>query len=176
MVDYYTKTKIDTLLYTNYSSLSFIADNFYDKSYLDNQCSLKADVSQLIEFVTTDNLNTNYNNSVEISINYDKKTDIDNFILSYRTGSYVDYNFYTKTETDISLANKVTNTGDISLPGMLGIGTSRHTNSRIRCNATAGGYTGYAELKAANSYDMFLNLSTTRTDGGWMYFQINNNS
>ena len=36
------------------------------------------------------------------------------------------------------------------------------------------GYTGYAELRAATSYDMFLNLSTTRTDGGWMYFKINN--
>ena len=57
---------------------------------------------------------------------------------------------------------------------MLDIGTSGYTNSRIRCNATVGGYTGYAELKAADSYDMFLNLSTTRTDGGWMYFKINN--
>ena len=57
---------------------------------------------------------------------------------------------------------------------MLDIGTSGYTNSRIRCNATVGGCTGYAELKAANSYDMFLNLSTTRTDGGWMYFKINN--
>ena len=59
---------------------------------------------------------------------------------------------------------------------MLDIGTSGYTNSRIRCNATVGGYTGYAELQAANSYDMFINLSTTRTDGGWMYFKIKNNS
>ena len=93
---------------------------------------------------------------------------------SYSTGSYVDYNFYTKTETDTLLANKVTNTGDISLPGMLDIGTSGYINPRIRCNATVGGYTGHAELKAAKSYDMFLSLSTTRTDGGWMYFKINN--
>ena len=61
----------------------------------------------------------------------------------------------------------------MSLPGHLDIGTT-YTSSRIRCNAELGGYTGYAELKAANSYDMFLNLSTTRTDGGWMYFKINN--
>ena len=54
---------------------------------------------------------------------------------------------------------------------MLDIGTSYYTNSRIRCNAELGGYTGYAELRAAG---MFLNLSTTRTDGGWMYFKINN--
>ena len=77
-------------------------------------------------------------------------------------------------ETDTLLADKLINIGDISLPGMLDIGTSGYTNSKIRCNATVGGYTGYAELKAANSYDMFLNLSTTRTDGGWMYFKINN--
>ena len=79
--------------------------------------------------------------------------------------------FHTKTETDTLLAGIVTNIGDISLPGMLDIGTSGYTNSRIRCNATVGGYTGYAELKAANGYDMFLNLSTTRTDGGWVYFK-----
>ena len=57
---------------------------------------------------------------------------------------------------------------------MLDIGTSGYTNSRTRCNADIGGYTGYAELRAASSYDMFLNLPTTRTDGGWMYFRINN--
>ena len=61
----------------------------------------------------------------------------------------------------------------MSLPGHLDIGTT-YTSSRIRCNAELGGYTGYDELKAASSYDMFLNLSTTRTDGGWMYFKINN--
>ena len=80
--------------------------------------------------------------------------------------------FYTKTETDTLLADKVTNIGDIGLPGMLDIGTSGYTNSRIRCNATVGGYTGYAELRAANGYGMFLNLPTTRTDGGWMYFKF----
>ena len=56
---------------------------------------------------------------------------------------------------------------------MLDIGTT-YTNSRIIYNAEVGGYTGYAESKAANSYDMFLNLSTTRTDGGWVYFRISN--
>ena len=95
-------------------------------------------------------------------------------LLSYSTGSYVDYTFYTKTETDTLLAGKLTNIGDIELPGWLDIGTSSYTNSRIRCSAYLNGYTGYAELRAATSYDMFLNLSTTRTDGGWMYFKINN--
>ena len=92
-------------------------------------------------------------------------------LLSYSTGSYT---FYTKTEIDTLLADKLTNIGDIDLPGWLDIGTSGYTNSRIRCNAIVSGYTGYAEMKAATSCDMFLNLSTTRTDGGWMYFKNNN--
>ena len=85
--------------------------------------------------------------SVELSTDHYKKTDIDNMLLYYSTGSYVDYNFYTQTETDTLLADKVANTGDIESPGMLDIGTSGYTNSRIRCNATVGGYTGYAELR-----------------------------
>ena len=82
--------------------------------------------------------------------------------------------YYNKADTGTLLADKVSNIGDISLPGMLDIGTSDYTNSRIRCNAELGGYTGYAELRAASSYDMFLNRSTTRTDGGLMYFKIDN--
>ena len=97
-------------------------------------------------------------------------------LLSYSTGSYVGGAFYSKTETGTLLADKVSNTGNIDLPGMLDIGTSGYTNSRIRCNAVLNGYTGYAELNAASSYDMFLNLNTTRTDGGWMHFKINNDS
>ena len=81
--------------------------------------------------------------------------------------------YYTKGDVDISLADKVSATGNVSLPGHPDIGTT-YTSSRIRCNAVVNGYTGYAELKAANSYDMCLNPSTNRTDGGWMYFKINN--
>ena len=88
--------------------------------------------------------------------------------------AHVDYTFYTKTETNTLLANKLTNIGDIELPGWLDIGTSGYTNSRIRCNAAGnGGYSGYAEMKAYSSYDMFLNLQTTYPNGGWMYFKIN---
>ena len=79
-----------------------------------------------------------------------------------------------KTQIDTLLADKVTIIGDIDLPGMLDIGTSGYTNSRIRCNADVHGYIGYAELRAASSYDMYRNLPATRTDGGWMYFKINN--
>ena len=93
-------------------------------------------------------------------------------LLSYSTGSYVGYNFYNETDTDNLLADELTNIGDIPLPGMLDICTSGYTNSRIRCNAELNGYTGYVELRAYSSYGMHLNLSTTRTDGGWMYFKF----
>ena len=70
--------------------------------------------------------------------------------------------YYNKTDTHNPLANKLSNTGDIPLPGMLDIGTSGYTNSRIRCNAELGGYTGYGELRAAPSYDMFINLPNNK--------------
>ena len=101
-------------------------------------------------------------------------TETGNMLLSYSTGSYVDCAFYTKTETDTLLADKLTNIGDIELLGWLDIGTPGYTNSRIRCNADLNGYTGYADLKAAGSYDMYLNLSTTSPNGGWVCFEINN--
>ena len=95
-------------------------------------------------------------------------------LVSYSTCSYVGHNFCNTTEIHILLADKLINIGDISLPGWLDIGTSGFANSRTRCNAEVFGYTGYAELKAATGCDMPLNLSTTRTDGGWMYFKIKN--
>ena len=81
---------------------------------------------------------------------------------------------FTQTETDTLLADKLTNIGDTGLPGWLDIGTSGYTDSRIRCNADLNGYTGYAELRAATSWGMYLNLQTTYPNGGWMYFKINN--
>ena len=33
-----------------------------------------------------------------------------------------------------------------------------------------------AELSAASSYDLFLNLNTAYPNGGWMYFKINNDA
>ena len=80
-------------------------------------------------------------------------------LLSYSTGSYIDYTFYNKTETDTLLTDKCINIGNIELPGWLDIGTSGYTNSRIRCNAVLNGYTGYAELRAANSYDVHKSIN-----------------
>ena len=132
----------------NYASITLLVDNSYDTTYLYTQVSLKADVSQLTEFVTTDYLITEYTNSVDLFSNYYNKTEIGNMLLSYSTGSYVDYNLYNKAETDTLLADKVSNIGDIELPGHLDIGTSGYTSSRIRCNAEIGSYTGYAELSS----------------------------
>ena len=95
-----------------------------------------------------------------------------NLIFETYTSTTQLYNdVYSKGDTDTLLADTVSNTGNVSLPSHLDNGTT-YTSSRIRCNAELGGYTGYAELKAASSYDMLLNLSTTRTDGGWMYSKI----
>ena len=82
--------------------------------------------------------------------------------------------YYTKTDTDALLANKVSNTGNVSLPSHLDIGTT-YTNSKLRCNAIVNSHTGYAEVNAPSSYDMDVNLSTTRVNGGWVYFKINKN-
>ena len=110
--NYMTTLSITEALMNNYASISLLDGNFYDKAYLDNQFSLKADVSELTSLVTTDYLELKYTNSVDLTIDYYKKTDIDNMLLSYSTGSYVDYN----------LANKVSTTGDASISGNLDVG------------------------------------------------------
>ena len=131
-------------------------------------------MSELISPVTTDYVKTKYTSSVDSSADCCNKAETGSMLLSYSTGSYVGCTFCNKTDTGNLLADKLTNIGYMCLPGWLDIGTSGYTNSRIRCNAEVGGYTGYAELGAASSYDMFLNLNTTRTDGGWMYFKTSN--
>ena len=120
------------------------------------------------EIDTTLNL---YSPTSQTLSNCYSKLYIDNTcITSSQTGTL----YYNNTETDALFADKLTNIGDIDLPGMLDVGTSGYTNIRIRCNAELGGYTGYAELRAATSYDMYLNLNTSYPNGGWMYFKINN--
>ena len=63
--------------------------------------------------------------------------------------------YYTRTETNELLADKVSTTGDVSISGHLDTGIG-YEYSRIRSHAVHNGYTGYAELNAASSYDMFL--------------------
>ena len=89
-------------------------------------------------------------------------------LLSFSTGSYIDYNFYTKTDTDNLLANEVSTTGDATISGNLDVGSG--SSSRIRSHASASGYTGYSELNTASPWDLWINLQTTYPNGGWMYF------
>ena len=107
----------------------------------------------------------NYATITLLGDNVYNKTETGNMLLSYSTGSYVDDNFYNKTETDTLLADKLTNIGDMDLPSMLDIGTSGYTNSRIIRNADVNGYIGYAGLRAASSYDMYL--KSINNKNGW---------
>ena len=61
----------------NYATITLLGDNFYDETFLDNQFSLKADVSQLTGLVTSDYLELKYTNSVGLTTDYYKKTDIE---------------------------------------------------------------------------------------------------
>ena len=169
----YTETDVDTLLYINYTSLSFIVDDFYSKIETD---------STLSDYTTANQLHTDFYIKEKTNLIFDAYTTTAQLYVGFYSKGYVNQMlvqsttlsefYFTKGDIDTLLADKVSNIGGISLPGMLDIGTAAYTNSRIRCNAEVCGCAGYAELKAASSYDMFLNLSPTRTGGGWMYFKL----
>ena len=139
----------------------------------------------LSDYTTSAQLHTDFCSKVKINIILDTYTTTTQLYDDFYSKGYINQmaltsnqivEFYcTKTDTDALFANNVSNIGDISLPGHLDKGTT-YTNSRNRCNAEVGGYTGYAELKAASSYGMSLNTQTTSTDGGWMYSKINNDN
>ena len=193
-----TALAITETLMNNYATITFTVDNFYSKTetdstlndyitstQIDATCYTKSEIGTTLNlyppsaqilnnFYSKLHIDNTFISSTQTGALYYNKTETDNMLLSYSTGSYADYTFYTKAETDTLLADKLTNTGDIELPGWLDIGTPGYTNSRIRCNTYLNGYTGYAELKAATSYDMYLPLSTTYPNGGRMYFKINN--
>ena len=65
--NYMTTLSITETLMNNYASISLLDGNFYGKTYLGNQFSLKADVSELTSLATTDYLTTKYTNSVDLS-------------------------------------------------------------------------------------------------------------
>ena len=174
--NFYSKTEFDSTL-SDYTTSTQIDDPYYTKSEIDTTVNLYSPSAQILNmFYSKLHIDNTFISSAQTGTRalYYNKTETDNMLLSYSTGSYVDYSFYNKTDTGNLLADKLNNIGDISLPGLLDIGTSGYTNSRIRCNAELNCYTGYAELRAYSSYDMHVNLSTTRTDGGWMYFETNN--
>ena len=85
--NYMTTLALTEALTNNYASIALLDANFYDETYLNNQFSLKADVSELTSIATADYLEFKYTNSVDLTIDYYKKTDTDNMLLSYSTGS-----------------------------------------------------------------------------------------
>ena len=173
---FYSKAEIDSTL-SDYITATQIYASHYTKSEIGTTLLLCSPPAQILNiFYSKLYIDSMFLSSAQAGTLYYNKAETGNMLISYSTGSYVDYTFYNKAETGNLLADKVSNIGDISLPGWLGICTLGYTNSRIRCNAEVGGYTGYAELRAYSSYDMFLNLSTARIDGGWMYFRIGNDS
>ena len=65
--NYMTALSITEALMNNYASITLLGNSFYDKAYLDNQSSLKADVSQLTGSVSSDYLESKYTNSVDLT-------------------------------------------------------------------------------------------------------------
>ena len=179
ILDTDTETETDTLLYTSYHSLSFISDNFYSKNEIDSTLSAYTNSTQLhVVFLffhskfKTHLLLYTYTTATQLYDDFYSKGYVNHMLVQ----SFTLFEFYcTKGDIDTLLADKVSNTGNVSLPGWLDIGTT-YTTSRIRCNAVVHGHAGFAELKAASSYDMFSNLSTTRVNCGWVYHKINNDS
>ena len=78
--NYMTSLAITETLMNNYANITFIVDNFYDKTYLDNQFTLKVDVSELANLVTTEYINTKYTNTVDLTSIYYNKTETDNLL------------------------------------------------------------------------------------------------
>ena len=76
----------------NYATITLLGGNFNDKTHLDNQFSVKADVSQLTGLVPTGYLELTYTNSVDLTTDYYKKTDIDNFISKQSTYNWRCFN------------------------------------------------------------------------------------
>ena len=77
-----TTLSITEGLMNTYAPIALLGDSFYDKADLDNQFSLKSDVPQLTELVTTDYLTTKYTNSVDLSTDYYNTAGTDNMLLS----------------------------------------------------------------------------------------------
>ena len=73
--------------------------------------------------------------------------------------------------TNVVIVNQ---NGDTIIGGNLDVGSG--SSSKINVHAANNGYTGHAELNAASSFDMYLDLETTRVNGGCVYFTINGDS
>ena len=129
---------------------------FYSKTVID---------STLSGYTTSAQLHIDFYSKVKTNLIFDTYTTTTYLYGEFYCKGYVNQMlaqsttlfdlYYAKGDIDTLLADKVSNTGNVSLPGHLGIGTT-YTSSRIRCNAEVNGCTGFAELKAHSSYDMLF--------------------
>ena len=146
--NYMTSLSITQTLMNNYASVTFIVDNLYDKAYLDNQFSWKAELQELTNLVTTEYLTTKYTISVDV-------TSV----------------FYNKTETGNVLNQKVNTSGNSSIPGGLDAYLFRCGEIRIK-NDDDLNCLSMVQLTANES------IMGLRTEGTFakMYFKINGDS
>ena len=165
--NYMTALSITETLMNYYATIAFIVDNVYDKSYLDTQFSLKADVPQLTSLVSTHYLDLKCTNRVDLTTYYYKKTDIDKMLVSYSTGSYVDCN----------LANKVSTTGDATISGILDVGKVltlkripgvSDTSPLAIINESPGGGTGVVHQSTASDQGFLIAYTTAQSSVAWV--------
>ena len=91
-----------------------------------------------------------------------------NLQTTYPNGGWVYFKINNDDYMQLSgIDSKVTIYKGTTTSGNLDVGSGG--SSKVHVHAANNGYTGYAELKAQSHYDLFLNLQTTRVNGGWMY-------
>ena len=151
-----TTLSITEILMNGYASITFLVDNSYPKTEIDSTLSdytISAQLhTDLYSKVKTNLIFDTYTTTTQLYDDLYSKLYIDNmFLIPTQTGSL----YYNKTNICNLWVTKISGIGDVLIQGMLDIGTSGYTDPRIRCNAKLNGYTGYAEIRAASSYDMF---------------------
>ena len=106
----YNNTEMDTLLYTNYPSISAIyltLQSYLTSTQIDDSYYTKSEIDTTLNF---------YSPSAQILSNFYSKLYIDNmFLTSAQKGAL----YYTKTDTGKLLSNNVSTTGDVSISGNL---------------------------------------------------------
>ena len=100
-------------------------------------------VSTLSAYTNSTQLHTDFYSKVKTNLIFDTYTTTQLYNGFYGKGyvnqmlaqstTFFEF-YYTKGDIDTLLADNVSNTGNVSLPGHLGIGTA-YTRSRIRCRA-----------------------------------------
>ena len=101
----FSKTEIDSTL-SDYRTSTQIDVSCYTKPEVDTTLSLYPPSAQILSNIYSKLcIDNTFISSTQAGALYYNRTENDNILLSYSTGSYVDYSFYTKARTDTLLAN-----------------------------------------------------------------------